>query len=139
MKKIFIPILALMVSLTSCQDYLNINTDPNSPSDENITADMVLPGVEMNLATSYGNFFRIIGGYYSQHYAHNFGTSNYLDFSRFEMSATRSSSNYTQLNTRVLKNLEEMRIAAESRGLGYISGCHYFACIYLSSVGRCVW
>jgi hypothetical protein len=115
MKKIFIPILALMVSLTSCQDYLNINTDPNSPSDENITADMVLPGVEMNLATSYGNFFRIIGGYYSQHYAHNFGTSNYLDFSRFEMSATRSSSNYTQLNTRVLKNLEEMRIAAESQ------------------------
>lgn len=115
MKKIFIPILAMMLSLTSCQDYLNINTDPNSPSDENITADMVLPGVEMNLATSYGNFFRIIGGYYSEHYSHNFGTSNYLDYSRFEMSATRSSTTYTQLNTRVLNNLKDMRNTAESQ------------------------
>jgi hypothetical protein len=108
MKKIIL-LFAILLGLASCKDYLDINTDPNSPSDENVNAGMILPGVEMNLAASYGNFLRIVGGYYAQHYAHNFGTSNYVDYSQFKMSATRSSNTYLQLYTRVLKNLEVIR------------------------------
>lgn len=108
MKKIIL-LFATLLCLASCDDYLDINTDPNSPSDENVNAGMILPGAEMNLAASYGDFLRIIGGYYAQHYAHNFGTSNYVDFSQFRMSATRSSGTYLQLYARVLKNLEVIR------------------------------
>ncbi|CAK7027870.1 MAG: hypothetical protein PETM_01140 [Petrimonas sp.] len=108
MKKLII-LFSILLGLSSCKDYLDINTDPNSPSDENVNAGMILPGAEMNLAASYGNFLRIIGGYYAQHYAHSFGTSNYVDYSQFKMSATRSSSTYTQLYARVLKNLEVIR------------------------------
>lgn len=80
---------------------------------------LVFPSAEMNLATSYGNFFRILGGYYSQQYAHIFGTSNYLDYSKFIISATRSSGTYTQLTSRVLKNLEIIREkATESEDWG---------------------
>ncbi len=110
--KIFLVIL-LFMGLYSCDDYLDINSDPNSPSEANITAGMVFPGAEMNLAASYGNFLRIVGGYYAQHYAHNFGTSNYVDYSQFKMSASRSSSTFTQLYQRGLKNLETVRIQSE--------------------------
>jgi len=109
MKKIILPLLAIGIGITSCNKYLDINVDPNSPTTENVTSTLILPGVEMNLATSYGNFFRILGGYYSEQYAHLFGTSNYVDYSQFVTSQTRSSGTYTQLNTRVLNNLQTIR------------------------------
>ncbi|WP_439185601.1 SusD/RagB family nutrient-binding outer membrane lipoprotein [Carboxylicivirga taeanensis] len=112
MKKILF-LFTIIVGLASCDDYLDINQDPNSPSSDVVSSGMIFPGVEMNLAASYGNFLRIVGGYYSQHYAHNFGTGNYLDYSEFKMSPTRSSGTYTQLYSRVLNNIETIRQLAE--------------------------
>ena len=114
MKKIlFISVLTLAVGLSSCDSYLDVNTDPNSPSESNITSDMLMPAIEMNIASSYGNFLRIAGGYHSQVYAHLNGTSNYLDYSQFQMSATRSSSTYTQFTQRGLSNLQTVLEKAE--------------------------
>ena len=116
MKKIaIISTFALGLAFTSCDSYLDINQDPNSPAESNMTTSIMLPAAELNLAGSYGNFMRITGGYYAQHYAQTFGTSNYLDFSQFKMSATRSSGTYTQLNSRVLKNLETIRSLAKAK------------------------
>lgn len=115
MKKIFFASLLLLgLALTSCDDYLDINQDPNSPSEENMTPDMMLPAAELNLCHSYGDFLRTVSGYFTQHFAHCFGTSNYLDYSQFTMSAVRSSSTYTQLNTRVLNNLKTIRELASA-------------------------
>ena len=81
----------------------------------NLTADLIFPAVEMNLAASYGDYLRIVGGYYSQHFAHAFGTSNYLDYSQFQMSATRSSSlGYRQMNLNVLNNLKTVLDKSEA-------------------------
>jgi hypothetical protein len=113
MKKVLL-LVTIILTLSSCEQYLDINKDPNSPSEENVSAGMIFPGAEMNLAASYGNFLRIVGGYYAQHYAQNFGTSNYVDYSQFRMSATRSSSNYIQMYARALKNLETVRQQAET-------------------------
>lgn len=114
MKKILIlSTLLLTLGFSSCDSYLDINENPNSPTTSNITSDMVMPAVEMNLAASYGDFLNITGGYYSQIYAHYFGTSNYVDYSQFQMSATRSSSFYTQMTQRVQSNAQEIREMAE--------------------------
>lgn len=120
MKKIFLTtIAAAALSLTSCDSYMDINVDPTTPSADGLTTSLMLPTVEMNLAASYGNFMRITGGYYSQQYAQQFGTSNYLDYSRFTMSATRSSSlAYTQIYLRVISNangvIEKAKAAGEN-------------------------
>ena len=66
----------------------------------------------MNLAASYGDFLRIVGGYFAQQYAQIFGTSNYVDYSSLKC-LHRSSGTYTQLTTRTLKNLETIRQQAE--------------------------
>ncbi len=116
MKKILSLILAAAVlSLSSCNGYLDINQNPNSPSKDNMSSSMVFPAVEMNLATSYGDYLRIVGGYFSQQYSQLTGTSNYLDYSNFMMSATRSSGTYTQLYTRVLGNLQFVREDATAK------------------------
>lgn len=109
MKKILILIFSACLILSSCERYLDINQDPNAPATENVTSSMILPGAEMQLSATYGNLMRIVGGYYAQQYAHSFGTSNYLDYSQFKMSATRSSTSYSQLTSKCLKNLEILR------------------------------
>lgn len=116
MKKLaIISTIVLGLATTACDSYLDINQDPNSPAESNMTTDIMFPGAEMNLAGSYCNFLRITGGYYAQHYSQTFGTSNYLDYSQFKMSATRSSSTYVQLNSRVLKNLQTILSLAEKQ------------------------
>lgn len=114
MKKIIMTsAVAFALTLTSCDDYLDINQSPNSPAVENLTASMIYPGAEMAFANSYGDYLRITGGYFAQHYSQMFGTSNYMDYSQFKQSAVRSSSTYTNLTTRTLQNMETVRILAE--------------------------
>ncbi len=105
-KLLLIFAVILSASFTSCKDFLDINRNPNSPVVGDITTDMLMPGIEMNIATAYGNFLRITGGFYAQHYAQSFGTSNYVDYSQFSMSATRSGGFYNTLNRSALYNLK---------------------------------
>ena len=114
MKKLaIITTIVLGLAATSCDSYMDINESPNSPKESDLTSSILFPAAEMNLAASYGDYLRIVGGYYAQYYAHSFGTSNYVDYSQFQMSATRSSSTYSQLNTRGLKTLQLVRNYAE--------------------------
>jgi len=114
MKRITFLLVIIILSTTSCKKYLDINNDPNSPSAKNISASMMFPGIEMNLAASYGDYMRIVGGYLSEQYCQDFGTSNYVDYSQFIVSATRSSGTYTQLYTRTLNNLKTIREEANA-------------------------
>lgn len=116
MKKLaIISTVVLGLATASCDSHLDINQDPNSPSESMMTPSIMLPAAEMNLVGSYGDFARITGGYYAQYYVQTFGTSNYLDYSQFKMSATRSSSFYTQLMQRSLGNLKTVRQQAEAK------------------------
>jgi hypothetical protein len=108
MKKILL-IGLIAFGFVSCEDYLDINYNPNSPSAEQLDPSLILPGAEMNLANHYGDFLRIVGGYYAQHYGQNFGTSNYLDYSQWMVSAVRTNRAYTQLYSLALVNLETVR------------------------------
>ena len=117
MKKLaIISTFILGLAATSCDSYLDINESPNSPKESDLNASILFPAAEMNLAGSYGDFLRITGGYYAQYYVQSFGTSNYLDYSKFEMSATRSSGTYTQLTSRTQKNLQLVRDIASAKG-----------------------
>lgn len=79
-----------------------------------MTSSMIMPGAEMAIANSYGNYLRITGGYHSQIYAQLNGTSNYVDYSEFQQSATRSSMTYTQLYQSALANLKTVLEKSEA-------------------------
>lgn len=104
---------ASLTAFTSCDSYLDINEDPNSPTEGSITTSMMLPACEMNITATYGDRLRIFGGYLSQHYAQYFGTGNYLDYSKFQVTAANTSGSYLQL-TRALKNLQTVASKAEA-------------------------
>lgn len=107
---------ALFLGLNGCKDYLDINYDPNSPTEENLTSDMVIPAVEMNIAATYAYTLNVLGAYNVQHYAQQFGTPNYVKYSQFEVSATNGSGAYTQLFQRALGNLKTVKRKATDAG-----------------------
>lgn len=111
MKKIIVTLVIAIatLSLVSCKDWLDINYDPNSATPAMVTNDNIFPAAEMALCASYGDFFRITGGYFAQQYAQSFGTSNYVDFSQFTMSQTRSSSFYSQIMQGCISNATVIR------------------------------
>ena len=116
MKKLFlIATIAMGMVTTSCDNYLDINQNPNSPQESDMTPNILMPAAEMSLTASYGDLFRIPAGYHAQQFAQEFGTSNYLDYSRFTMSATRSSTGYWQLMARTLKNMETIRTISKEK------------------------
>lgn len=137
MKKILlISAVALSAVLGSCDSYLDINQDPNSPAEGNIETNMLMPAIEMNVAASYGSFLRIAGGFHSEQYAHLNGTENYIDYSQFNMSATRSSSTYTQFTQKALQNTKtvlEKSLAAEDWGT-YLAATTLRAFVYQALV-----
>lgn len=105
MKKIFTIIATVAVlSLSSCKDYLDINHSPNAPEEDLATMDMALPAAEMALAARYGDVFRILGGYFSEHYAHYFGTGNYVTYSQFKLASTSTNGAYMDLNRAAIGN-----------------------------------
>ena len=105
MRKSFILPLIMSFALffSSCKDYLDINYDPTSPTEDLLNQGQILPVMEMNLAASYGNYLRIMGGYLSEQYAQRFGTGNYTPISQFEVKTTTTGSlAYEQLYLRVI-------------------------------------
>ena len=111
----------LLLSFAGCKDYMDINYDPNSPSQENLTSDIMLPAVEMNIAATYSYNLHILGAYNVQYYAQQFGTPNYVEYSKFNVSATNGSGIYTQLYQRALGNLQEvLSMAADNKEPGVI-------------------
>lgn len=120
MKKTILTCLsAVALALTGCNDYLDINDNPNSPVQGNLTPDLVFPAAEMAFANSYGDYLRITGGYFAQHYSQFFGTSNYMDYSQFMQSATRSDGTYGNLTRNCLQNLSTVgAMAAGEEGAG---------------------
>ena len=102
-KYLILASMAFALSLSSCKDYLDINYDPTLPTDEALTPGQILPAVEMNLASSYGDYLRIVGGYLSEQYAQRFGTGNYLDYSKFEVKPSSTGTlAYQQIYQRVI-------------------------------------
>ena len=119
MKKIMTILAVSILALTSCNKWLDINYNPNSPSADVVDNDMILPASEMALSTKYGDVMRIIGGYFSEHYNQMFGTSNYLDFSQFTMSSGRINTIYTSLMAGSIANATVVRDnAAEAEEWG---------------------
>lgn len=102
MKKFIFALASCVLGLTSCT--LDINDDPNAISSAG--NDNLFPTAEMNLAATVGVGFNMYGGYNAEIYGQNAGCTNYLKYSQFEVTATNTSSSYSQLYLRVLQQLK---------------------------------
>ena len=72
--------------LTGCKkDFLDINENPNSPANVNITE--VLPSAELAIGHVMGNNFQIFGGIWAQYWTQNPFSSQYKTIEQYAPSA----------------------------------------------------
>jgi hypothetical protein len=73
----------LFMSLVSCNDFLDINDDPNNPSE--VPAALTLPSAQLNMAVTLNADYAVVGGLWAQHWAQSHVASQYRDEDRYDL------------------------------------------------------
>lgn len=105
MKKIYRIALFLTVAFfVSCDEELDINTDPNSP--EQITKGLALASAEASLMTVVGGDFTNLGGFYAQYYTQSPTASQYESIDQYNINTTYGDRPWTELYAGCLNDLK---------------------------------
>lgn len=106
-------VLLLFISLVfeSCSDWLDINTNPNVPSE--VGYKELLPSGISSVAYVLGGRYQVLGALWSQHYTQSPGASQYAGIDSYDINSSSFDENqFGELYAGGLKNLEEVRMAA---------------------------
>ncbi|MBL7764778.1 MAG: SusD/RagB family nutrient-binding outer membrane lipoprotein [Chitinophagaceae bacterium] len=102
---LLILLTGVMVLNSSCRKWMDVRTDPNNPSDEQMTLELVLPSAEYNISYVVGNRYAEIGGFLSQYWTQLPSATQYYDYDRYSFDATDADREWSQLYAGSLKDL----------------------------------
>jgi hypothetical protein len=116
MKNIFASLfgLLLVMSIVSCDDYLDINDDPNNPS--SVPATLTLPSAQITIATSINADYAVVGGLWAQHWAQSHVASQYRDEDRYDLTRLDYQNAWTELYAGALVDLSKIEKEATATG-----------------------
>jgi len=140
-KKITIlPFLFAMLCFifTSCEDWLDINTDPNSPSEAEMTESIYLPGILAQVA------FELTGGFparYPSYWMLQVGRDAPApDFATYDIDESDVNNTWTYtVYTAALKNSVKMTDLAENNGNFHYAGLGKVISAYIVSITTDCW
>lgn len=105
MKNIFkILLLFSLAVFTSCEEDLNINTDPNSPAE--INAGLALASAQASLITVVGGDLTNIGGFYAQYHTQAPNASQYEIIDQYNITTSYADRLWTELYAGCLNDLK---------------------------------
>jgi hypothetical protein len=106
--KIKIGILALLSLLFSCQEWLDVNKDPNNPSE--VEYEMVLPSGITSVMYVMGGKYQVLGALWSQHWTQSLGASQYAGIDSYDINSSSFDNNqFGELYSGALKAFEYVR------------------------------
>ena len=110
--KILSLLMALTLLSTSCgDDYLDINTDPNNPSDA--TLDLVFPAAVSSVSFTIGGQWQILGSFWSQHWTQSTGANQYAVVDDYNIEETYYDRQYDELFAGALNDFNFVSKKAE--------------------------
>lgn len=101
-RSIGVGLLVLLVSISSCKKGLDINKDPNNPTD--VPASTILPAAEANLAYTIGGSINRISASVIQHYAGHRGQP--LEYGQYDLTPATTDNIWSSMYAGVLKDLD---------------------------------
>jgi len=129
--------LLLMISVTSCHDFLDINEDPNNPLE--VPLSLLLPSVEADMASALSP---VSGGLSSTTMAYTHMTTqrgtDWNDYG-FDGSDFQVLTPWDVMYTRALKDLDELIVKAEEEGSAHYQGVGLILKGYIYSVMVDIW
>lgn len=123
--KILTAIAIIVLSFSSCEKVLDINTDPNYLS--TATPQLVLPTAQVSVAAIIGNDFNYVGSMWAQYWTGGYGvSSSNLEF--YNMQPTDANRGYSLAYSRALTDLNYLVKSGEPRyiGVGKVLSAYMF-------------
>ncbi|MDD4405950.1 MAG: SusD/RagB family nutrient-binding outer membrane lipoprotein [Parabacteroides sp.] len=120
MKKIFLILLSF--TLFSCDNYLDVNTDPNYPSE--VPTSLVIPSAQNFIATRLGGNIFNYTGFYAQYWDQAVEANQYNEIAENRIKADFFNNDYRYLYAGALADLDvaiKQSEAAESWGDYFVS------------------
>lgn len=108
MKKIYLLAAAGLMMLSSCD--LDINEDPNFPSNNDVTADLVFPAIENSIATAVGDQMFNYAGFFVQYWDQMPTANQYNDLAELNLDEGSNVFNrcYQNLYAQALEDVEDV-------------------------------
>lgn len=115
MKNIHKLVIVMLVGLfVSCDDKLDINTDPNYPAE--INAGLALTSAEANLATVVGGELTSLGGFFAQYHTQAPSASQFENIDSNNLNTAYANTPWTQLYAGALTDLQYVSAQSEQSG-----------------------
>ncbi len=101
-------ILCMVIIFASCEDWLDINQDPNNPDEAN--EELTLAAGISSVAYVYGGRYQVLGALWSQQWTQSLGATQYSGLDSYDISSsTYDNRQFGELYTGALKNFEYIR------------------------------
>ncbi|HEX5170880.1 MAG TPA: SusD/RagB family nutrient-binding outer membrane lipoprotein, partial [Cyclobacteriaceae bacterium] len=129
MKRIVIILIAL-IAITSCQDYLDVNKDPNNASQT--TPALTLPAGIASAAGQFASYYNIVGGMWVQYWTQNNGSNQYKNIDSYNVQQSTLNTNFNELYSGSLEDLQYVRNESKKAGdwnlylMGTVMQCYVF-------------
>ncbi len=107
-------LLLAALSLGSCNDWLDVNEDPNNPT--NVAPEFVLPAAQASVAGVVGGDFAIIGGLWSQHWTQSNASNQYRGIDSYDLQPADYNIAWTELYAGGLNDFEDVKKKATESG-----------------------
>lgn len=100
-------LLLAALSLGSCNDWLDVNEDPNNPT--NVAPEFVLPAAQASVLGIVGGDFAIIGGLWSQHWTQSNASNQYRGIDSYDLQPSDYSIAWTEMYAGGLNDFEDVK------------------------------
>lgn len=104
----------LAILLSSCSDFLDVNTDPNNA--QTSTPTLSLPAGITSAAGRLNTNFNIMGGMWVQYWAQNNGSNQYKAFDSYNIQQSTNNPDFNELYSGSLQDLQYARDKSKSAG-----------------------
>lgn len=108
-----------MIIITSgCNEFLDINTNPNNPADASI--DLILPAAQTSVMVTVGGSYHNLGGFWAQYYTQSPDAGQYENIDEYNVLPDFFDGEWTEIYAGGLNDLEVIRQkATESEDHSY--------------------
>ena len=110
--------IVFVLTATSCNEFFDINDDPNNPTDASI--DLILPGAQTSVMVTFGGSYHNLGGFWAQYYTQAPDAGQYEEFDEYNTTADEFDREWQEIYAGGLNDLQIIRDkATESGDNGY--------------------
>ncbi len=103
--------LLMIISISCEKDWLDVNTDPNYPS--NVSPELVLPSAINSATAVIGGEYNLVGGIWSQYWTQSNSANQYKDYTNFSLPATTVDRQFRELFSGALNDFNYVLQKAE--------------------------